>query len=129
MTDIPNDKPIDPVELFNQLSTSSSISINDFYEDAPKLRYSHEAKGKLLLLPKTDLVVTPYKEGSGGWYSVVVRGNSVYTPGGYNLFIPDVEIESALEYDLGELLPSIPRKESDPNSIFSRALKKMEKDK
>lgn len=129
MTDTPKENPIDPVELFNQLSTDSSISTNKFYADAPKLRYSHEAKGKLLLLPKSNLVVAPYKQESDGWYAVVVRGNSVYTSSGYNLFIPDVEIESALEYELGALLPPIPRKESDPNSIFAKALKKMDKDK
>lgn len=129
MTDTPKENPIDPVELFNQLSTESSISTNDFYADAPKLRYSHEAKGKLLLLPKSDLVVAPYSPGSGGWYAIVVRGNSVYTSDGHNLFIPDVEIESALEYELGALLPPTPRKESDPNSIFAKVLKKMENDK
>lgn len=129
MSDSSKENPIDPVELFNQLSTDSSISTNDFYSDAPKLRYSHEAKGKLLLLPKSGLVVAPYNQGSDGWYAVVVRGNSVYTSSGHNLFIPDVEIESALEYELGELLQPIPRKESDPNNIFAKALKKMEKDK
>lgn len=128
MTDSSNDKPTDPVELFNQLSTDSRISINEFYEDAPKLRYSHQAKGKLLLLPKTGLVVAPYKDERGGWYAVVVRGNSMYTSEGHNLFIPDVEIESALEYEIGELKPSVPRKEADPNSIFSKVLKRMEKE-
>jgi hypothetical protein len=123
MSDTSNDKPIDPIELFNQLSTSSSISINDFYAEAPKLRYSHEALGKLLLLPKSDLVVTPFRQETGGWYAVVVRGNSTYPVGGHNLFISDVEIESALEYKLGDIKPATPRKESDPNSIFSRILK------
>lgn len=123
MTDTPNNKPIDPVELFNQLSTASSISVNEFYEEAPKLRFSHEAQGKLLLLPKTGLVVTPYKQGSGGWYSVVVRGSTMYPVGGHNLFITDVEIESALEYELGEIKSATPRVEPDPNSIFSRILR------
>lgn len=129
MSDTPNDKPIDPIELFNQLSTDSSISTNDFYADAPKLRYSHEALGKLLLLPKSNLVVAPFMQGRGGWTVVVVRGNALYPAGGHNLFISDNEIESALEHEIGELLPSIPRKESDPNSIFSKVLKKMENDK
>lgn len=119
-------QPVDPVELFNQLSTDSSISTNDFYTEAPKLRYSHEAHGKLLLLPKSGLVVVPFKQERGGWYAVVTKGNSTYPVGGHNLFISDVEIESALEHHLGELLPSTPRKESDPNSIWSKMLKHRE---
>lgn len=129
MSDTPKENPIDPIELFNQLSTDSSISTNDFYADAPKLRYSHEALGKLLLLPKSNLVVAPFTQGRGGWTVVVVRGNALYPAGGHNLFISDNEIESALEYTLGELMPAVPRKESDPNSIFSKMIKDKENDK
>lgn len=116
--------PIDPVELFAQLSGEDSLSINDFYEEAPKLRYSHESQGKILLLPKTNLVVVPHEQCRGGWYVTVVRGNETYKPGGHNLYISDVEIESALEYSLGELLPAIPRVEPDPDSIFARLARK-----
>lgn len=129
MSDAPKNNPIDPVELFNQLSTDSSISTNDFYADAPKLRHSHEALGKLLLLPKSELVVVPFKQGIGGWTAVVVKGNLTYPVGGHNLFISDNEIESALEHELGALLPPTPRKESDPNSIFARILKDKENGK
>lgn len=129
MSDTPNEKPIDPIELFNQLSTDLSLSTNEFYADAPKLRHSYEALGKLLLLPKSDLVVVPYDQSSGGWYVVVVRGSSIYPAGGHNLFVSNNEIESALEYTLGELMAAIPRKESDPNSIFSKMLKNRERNK
>ncbi len=40
--------------------------------------------------------MVPYEQNSGGWYCVVVAGtDSVYPVGGYNLFVPDIEIETA----------------------------------
>jgi hypothetical protein len=117
-------EPIDPIELFNQLTPPSRLSKDDFYNEAPKLRYSHEALGKILLMPQTGLVVVPYEQGKGGWYATVVRGDETYPVGGHNLFISKIEIESALEYSLGELLPATPRIEPDENSIFGKLWKK-----
>lgn len=118
-----SNEPVDPIELFNSLTPPGGMSTNDFYKDAPKLRYSHEAMGKLLLLVESDLVVVPYEQKKGGWLATISRGNATYRVGGSNIYVSDIEIETAPEYGLGELKPSVPRIESPVNSIFRRLLK------
>lgn len=66
-------------------------------------RHSHEAKGRLLLLPRTGLVVVPFEMTTGaGWNVVVVRSDAagVYQPDGYSLYVGDREIETAAELDV-----------------------------
>lgn len=81
------------------------ISINDYCKLLPKQRYTHEAQGKILLLPSSGLVVVPFKEHTGGWDVVVVEGFGSYPVGGYHLSVSDGEIETAIELALGEPVP------------------------
>lgn len=84
---------------------ADGISINDYVALLPRRRYSHLAQGKILLLPRTGLVVVPFREHSGGWDAVVVDGYGNYPVGGYHLSISDGEIETAIELTLGEPVP------------------------
>lgn len=84
------------------------ISTTDYCKLLPRRRYSHEARGRVLLMPRTGLVIVPYEETKGGgWYVTVVEGHGSYPVGGYNLFISADEIETAVELTLGEPIPSL----------------------
>jgi hypothetical protein len=74
----------------------------------PRRRFSHEAKGKLLLFPRTGHVMVPHDYQRGGsWVCVVVRGDETYPPNGHSLYVCASEIETALEVPLGA--PEWPR--------------------
>jgi hypothetical protein len=62
-------------------------------------RYVYEAKGKLLFLPAAGIVILPFEQTVGGWNCCVVEGNEKYSPDGYNLWIGDGEITTAIEVD------------------------------
>lgn len=81
------------------------ISINDYCKLLPKQRYSHEAQGKILLLPSSGLVVVPFNAHVGGWDVVVVEGFGSYPVGGYHLSVGEAEIETATELAIGEPVP------------------------
>lgn len=70
----------------------------------PKRRHSHGAKGKILLLPRTGMVVVPFEQHSGGWNVVVIRADrkGVYQPDGYSLSVGADEIETAIEQRLAD---------------------------
>lgn len=84
---------------------ANGISTNDYCALLPKQRYSHEARGRILLLPSSGLVVVPFNEHTGGWDVVVVDGHGSYPVGGYHLSVGDAEIETAIELTLGEPVP------------------------
>lgn len=84
---------------------ADGISINEYCKLLPKQRYSHEARGRILLLPSSGLVVVPFKEHTGGWDVVVVDGFGSYPVGGYHLSVSVAEIETAIELALGEPVP------------------------
>jgi hypothetical protein len=85
---------------------ANGISTNDYCAMLPKQRYSHEAQGKILLLPSSGLVVVPFEMlKGGGWRVVVVDGFGSYPVGGYHLVIGDAETETAIELALGEPVP------------------------
>lgn len=79
---------------------AEGLSTNAYCSRLMKQRYTHEAKGKILLLPRTGLVVVPFEQHSSGWYAVVVEGNERYPSEGHSLSIGDQEIETALELRL-----------------------------
>lgn len=84
---------------------ADGISTSDYCKLLPKQRYSHEAQGKILLLPRTGLVVVPFNDHIGGWDVVVVDGFGNYPVGGYHLSVGDAEIETAIELAIGEPVP------------------------
>ncbi|HEU5046108.1 MAG TPA: hypothetical protein VFT75_18455 [Nocardioidaceae bacterium] len=85
--------PTDPVQLFHRLTGADA-----FASKLPRQRWSHEAKGKLLLLQRTGLVVVPFAERPhGDWAVVVVKGNDTYPVGGHDLYVAGAEIEAAIE--------------------------------
>ncbi|HEX9089559.1 MAG TPA: hypothetical protein VF867_18860 [Arthrobacter sp.] len=84
---------------------ADGISTNDYCKLLPKLRYSHEAQGKILLLPSSGLVVVPFNNHTGGWDVVVVDGFGSYPVGGYHLSVGDAEIVTAIELGIGEPVP------------------------
>lgn len=84
------------------------LSTIDYCKLLPRRRYSHEARGRVLLMPQTGLVVVPYEEfRGGGWYVTVVDGHGSYPVGGYNLSVSADEIETAVELALGDPVPAI----------------------
>ncbi|WP_230854511.1 hypothetical protein [Arthrobacter terrae] len=84
---------------------ANGISTNDYCKLLLRQRYSHEARGKVLLLPSSGLVVVPFTHHNGGWDVVVVEGHGSYPVGGYHLSVGDTEIETAVELTLGEPVP------------------------
>jgi hypothetical protein len=92
------DRPINPVDLFHELSGATAYAANQ-----PKRRWSHEAKGKVLWFPRTEMVMVPFQfHQDGSWSCVVVIADpkGIYTPGGYSLNVGQGEIETAIEIDL-----------------------------
>lgn len=74
------------------------LSTNDYTSALPRRRYSHEAKGTVLHLPRSGMTVVPYEFSSGGWYVVVVESDQEsYPVGGHNLHVGHGEIETALQ--------------------------------
>lgn len=84
---------------------ANGISTNDYCELLAKQRYSHDAQGKILLLPSSGLVVVPFNAHVGGWDVAVVEGFGSYPVGGYHLSVGDAEIETAIELAIGEPVP------------------------
>jgi hypothetical protein len=76
-------------------------SINEYCGMLARQRHSFEAKGKLLWFPRTEMTMVPVHQHRGGWDCVVVVGDpaGVYKPGGYSLYVSDLEIETATELD------------------------------
>lgn len=108
-----------------ELGNPEGLSINDYCALLPKRRYSHEAKGKVLYFPRTELVGVPAEMRQGGGYNVtVVVGNKTYPVGGYNLYVSECEIETALELSILPMSLNYRqlRKEPDPNSPFRRGV-------
>lgn len=82
-------------------------SINAELLELPEQRfYTHNVKGMLLLLPRTGLIVVPYRAHAGGsWSSVVVDGDACrkeggtvpYPRGGYDIEVSELELTTAIE--------------------------------
>lgn len=81
------------------------MSTNDYCASLPRRRRTHQAQGLILKLPRTGLVVVPFRSHKGGWDAVVVEGYGAYPVGGYDVSISDTEIETAVELRLGEEVP------------------------
>lgn len=83
--------------------TAPGESTLDYCAKLPRTLWGHAAKGRLLLMPRTEMVVVPFQmaggSGTGGWNCVVVRGNQTYPRGGYELFVGMEEIETATILD------------------------------
>jgi hypothetical protein len=77
----------------------------------PKTLWGHTAKGRLLYLPRTEMVVVPFEMTDSGWNVVVVRGNKTYPRGGYHLCLGMAEIECAIVLDREGLGPGNDRPE------------------
>lgn len=81
--------------------TAEGESTIDYCSRLQRRRWSHEAKGRVLLFPRTELVMVPYRmHRDGSWSCVVVIGNDVYRPDGYSLSVGPEEITTAIEIDL-----------------------------
>lgn len=66
---------------------------------------SHQARGLVLLLPRTGLTVVPFDQKSGGgWDVVVIDGTETYPRGVYHQFISGNEIETAIELAVGDAI-------------------------
>lgn len=108
------------------LGNPDGLSTTDYCKLLPQRRWAHEAKGKLLFFPRTEIYGVPAEMRSGGSWNVVVTysENPSYPVGGYNLYVSEQEIVTALEFywrlpiEKQQLVPSSYR--PDPNSIFVR---------
>lgn len=72
------------------------------YRASVRKRYSFDAKGRILEI-RDGMIVVPYEQTRGGWYSVVVKATSErdqksYPRGGYNIVANDFDIETAIEH-------------------------------
>lgn len=80
---------------------------SQYFAARKRTLYSHAAKGRLLYLPRTEMIVCPFQMTSAqDWNCVVVRGNQTYPRGGYEILIFKDEIETSVVLDperLGEL--------------------------
>jgi hypothetical protein len=83
-------------------------TLTQFCAALPRTLWSHAAKGRLLYLPRTEMVVCPFQRtAAGDWNCLIVRGNQTYPRGGYELLIFRDEIETATIIDpdrLAELM-------------------------
>lgn len=73
--------------------------------DGGKRQWAHEARGWLLLLPRTRMLVVPYESNGTSWDCVVVHPGpdpdaQAYPVGGYHISVGNQEIESAVRVDL-----------------------------
>ena len=70
--------------------------------------YTYDMKGRVLLLPRTGLIVVPARTHSNGWYCVVVDGSvgrkengmESYPRGGYDIDVSDLEMQTAIELEV-----------------------------
>lgn len=83
-------------------------TLTQFCSARPRTLWSHAAKGRLLYMPRTEMIVCPFQmTPAGDWNCVVVRGNKTYPRGGYELLLFKDEIETAVILDperLAELM-------------------------
>jgi hypothetical protein len=122
----------DEFNYMPMLGNPDGLSTNDYCSLLPKRRWGHEAKGKILFFPRTQITGVPVEmRKGGGWDVVVVHSeHPSYPVGGYNLFVSDIEVVTALEFywylpiEQQQLVP-ISYKEPDLNSPFTRAYNKM----
>lgn len=79
----------------------TGLSINDYCALLPKRRWSHEAKSKLLYMPRNGMVLVPFEMvRGGGWNAVVAYSDHPsYQPDGYSVFVSEMEIETAIEVE------------------------------
>jgi hypothetical protein len=76
-------------------------STNDYCARLPRRRHPATALGMVLLLPRTGVIAVPHTRQRDGWTVTVVGGSSeTYRPGGYDLFVPDIEIATAIKVDV-----------------------------
>jgi len=95
-----SDATIPPPIYADAPGNPTGLSTTEYCNLLPWRRYLHEAKGKLLLFPRTGLVGVPYDMTKGGSYNVVVvKGDETYPVGGYHLSIGELEIVTALEVE------------------------------
>lgn len=86
------------------------MSTNEYLATLPVRRRTAEARGRLLLTPRTGLIVVPVKKSPYGWNVIVVVGNSTYPRGGSDLYLGSLEIETAIELIDEEVLLDLGRK-------------------
>lgn len=81
----------------------------EYFAARPRTLWSHAARGRLLYLPRIEMVVCPFQmTRDGDWNCVVVRGNQTYPRGGYEILVFRDEIETSVILDpdrLAELVP------------------------
>lgn len=85
------------------------LSTTDYCALLPKRRHTHQAKGKVLWFPSTNLIMVPYEMRShGGWSCAPVHDpGGMYPPGGYNLVAGADEIETAHELTVEALTAAV----------------------
>jgi hypothetical protein len=114
------------------LDNPNELSINEYCAQLPKRRWGHEAKGKILFFPRTQITGVPVEMRQGGGWNVVVvhSDHPSYPVGGYNLYVSECEIVTALEFywylpiEKQQLVP-ISYREPDPNSPFTKVMNKV----
>lgn len=92
------------------------LSTNDFCARLARQRRTAEAKGQILMLPRTATVVVPFEHNGYGWLAAVVGSTADHAAGGPNLWVADIEIETALQLyphetvvaDAARLLAALP---------------------
>lgn len=92
----------------------TGTSANDYCASLPHRRHPSSALGTVLLFPRTGVLAVPHTQQRGGWIVTVVGGTSkTYRPGGYDLFVPNVEIATAVRVDV-EKAPLVDDEEVPP---------------
>lgn len=82
-------------------------SINADLLALPQQRtFTGQMRGGIYLLPRTGAIVTPTRDLADGADCIVLDGNGVYPRGGHDIWVPDLELQTAVELDLSKLNPT-----------------------
>ena len=89
------------MDKYLQPGRQPGTSTNDYCARLPRRRRPALALGTVLLFPRTKVIAVPHARQQGGWTVTVVGGSSeTYRPGGYDLFVSDLEVATAVQVDV-----------------------------
>jgi hypothetical protein len=62
--------------------------------------WTADMRGGVYLLPRTGIIVAPHRFEKGGAGAMVIVGNEHYPRGGHDLWISDLELQTAIEVEV-----------------------------
>lgn len=66
--------------------------------------FTGQMRGGVYLLPRTGIVVTPARDTADGAGCIVLIGDDVYPRGGHDIWVSDLELQTAVELDLSAVV-------------------------